>query len=429
MPRQLPWAKRGSGSRTQAKPADPRPSAASRIHDIDDDFFENTILASSSKSTKQANESDDDLPNLPAEPSTLRTKSKPKDTFWRGRDESSSPPPVRDVDQPLVEGMHEGVTRWDLRDDRWMMVEDEFLETAKLFTRHLHIAEYGKLKEMIDAKKKGAEVARPVVANAKMSTSGAMKEKAKVQEQRQKRAIRDVFASQDDDEEEHGQATTSIRTTHGKTPLSTSGLRRAPSAVVKQPPTSNVAPDSDSEDLDAPQHPAKSASKPTPAKISSTPDTPKAALSPAPNTNIATPTFAKPAPPRPAAKSRSRISRATPFDMLDEWVPSKPQPSSPKASPDRRAGSPVVASRTPNATRFASRSLDFSRDVKLGVHAPSASLTGNIESLQQEKEVEGGGRSKELADRLAKRKAEREKSDGEKKRKKASADDIPTFLF
>jgi hypothetical protein len=47
-----------------------------------------------------------------------------------------------------------------------MMVEDEFLDVAKSFTRHVHLAEYEKLKEMIKVAK---AVARPVVSDAQPS--------------------------------------------------------------------------------------------------------------------------------------------------------------------------------------------------------------------------------------------------------------------
>lgn len=36
-------------------------------------------------------------------------------------------------------------------DDAWIMVEDEFLDTAKLFTQHLHFAEYKRLKHQVIA--------------------------------------------------------------------------------------------------------------------------------------------------------------------------------------------------------------------------------------------------------------------------------------
>jgi hypothetical protein len=49
MPRQLPWMSKGGGSRTQTKQP-PKSVQRSRIqNDIDDDFFEDTVLASSRK--------------------------------------------------------------------------------------------------------------------------------------------------------------------------------------------------------------------------------------------------------------------------------------------------------------------------------------------------------------------------------------------
>jgi hypothetical protein len=52
-------------------------------------------------------------------------------------------------------------------DDRYRMVEDEFLSTASLFTAHLHAAEYQRLKDL--AKSQNADtirnISRPVVGN------------------------------------------------------------------------------------------------------------------------------------------------------------------------------------------------------------------------------------------------------------------------
>jgi hypothetical protein len=58
--------------------------------------------------------------------------------------------------------MHKGVDKFHLHDDEWMMVEDEFMETAKLFTKHLHLAQYETMREEI-AKKKS--ILRPVVSS------------------------------------------------------------------------------------------------------------------------------------------------------------------------------------------------------------------------------------------------------------------------
>lgn len=426
MPRQLPWANKSGGSRTQVKPAPLRQATKSRTTTaIDDDFFDGTVLASS---RGRSNESDDDLPGLPIEVSTPQTNARTKDALRSEREGSSSPPPIDDLEQPLVEGMHKGVSKFDLRDDEWMMVEDEFLETAKLFTRHLHIAEYEKLKATIEEKnKEAAEIARPVVANAKRSTSGAMKEKAKVQELKQKKAIRDVLASQEEDDKED-RTTLSSRTNLASSLLAS---RYNPTAEPKPTPSKYTTQDSDSDDLDAPRLSARPAFKatttPTPVRKSSTVGGQNPASSPAHNPRPLNPTFAKPAPPTAAAKSRSRLSRATPFDMLDNWLPKKSK-MLPESSPVQLAKAPHML-RTPTPSRHSQSfaSPDNRDDGKAG--RSTTSFDAKASTSYQGHSKNDSGVSKETTDRLAKRKAEREKEEKERKRKAAKLDDIPTFLF
>src|ERR1700759_4337684 len=54
------------------------------------------------------------------------------------RNPSSSPPPAPPQEEYMISGLE--------HDDGWVMVEDEFLTTAKLFTAHLHNADYQRLK-------------------------------------------------------------------------------------------------------------------------------------------------------------------------------------------------------------------------------------------------------------------------------------------
>ena len=72
------------------------------------------------------------------------------------RNPSSSPPPS----PPKPEFMREGLDG----DDIWVMVEDEFLSTARLFTQHLHHAEYQRLKKLarVQNESKIQSIARPV---------------------------------------------------------------------------------------------------------------------------------------------------------------------------------------------------------------------------------------------------------------------------
>jgi hypothetical protein len=439
MPRQLPWANKGAGSRTKVKPAAARQATKPRAATaIDDDFFDDTVLGSSSKGKGRARESDDDLPDLTADPCTPRTKIKTKDALRSQRAQSSSPPPVSgDLEPPKFERMHKAVSKFDLRDEEWMMVEDEHLETAKLFTRHLHMAEYERMKATIETKKNQAGIARPVVPNAKLSINGAMKEKTKVQEQKQKKAIRDVFASQDDEEDEEEEETRiPDRTSFSKTTSSSSVEKRAPPATIKR----SAAQDSDSEDLDAPRLPSRSALRltatPTPAPTHNTAERSQSASSYAPNTEDSGVAFAKPSQPSAAPKPRSRVSRATPFDMLDDWVPKKTQSAS-KPSPDQQASrasqpvnssprptSPIEPSRTPASSK-ASRSFDSFDNPGSGKVARATSSFADLPSTKSR----GDGVKKDVTDSLAKRKADRDNDDKEKKRKTAKLDDIPTFLF
>jgi hypothetical protein len=428
MPRQLPWASKIGGSRAQAKPASSQKATKARTTaDIDDDFFDDTVLAGSRKSRGGSNASDDDLPSHPVGPSRPWTQAKTSDTLRRKREGSSSPPPIDTLEEPLFEGMHKCLSKFDLRDDEWMMVEDEFLETAKLFTRHLHIAEYEKLKATIEEKKKeAAEVSRPVVANAKRSTSGEMKERTRVQELKQKKAIRDVFASQEDDDgEKEGLSS--------RANLASSFMASRHVATTRKTPTPGkyAAQDSDSDDLDAPRPSTKSACRatttPTPTRKSSAADGQKSASFHAPNPRPPNPSFAKPAPPTTAAKSRSRISRATPFDMLDDLVPTKKSKTLSASLTEQH----VKTAHASRASTISKHSQSFvSGDDRGGVKVgrSSASFDGIASAIDEEKNGHGGV-SKEMLERIAKRKAEREKGEKERKRKAAKLDDIPTFLF
>lgn len=429
MPRQLPWAKKSGGSRAQIQPASSRQTP--KPHDataIDDDFFEDTVLA---RRRERSDESDDSLPGLPAEPSTPRTKGRTNDALRKKREGSSSPPLIDDLEQPFVEGMYKGVSKFDLRDDEWMMVEDEFLETAKLFTRHLHIAEYEKLKATIEEKKKeAAGIARPVIANAKRSTSGAMKEKARVQDLIQKKAIRDVFTSQekyDDDKEE--QMVLSSRT--NLTSAFVSSTNNAMAASKGTPGRFAVQDsDNDSDDLDAPRLSDKSSYRATTTSTltrrNSIAGGQDSASSPAPNPRPPSPTFAKPAPPKTAAKPRSKLSRATPFGMLDDWDPKKSKASS--QSSLKQPAKTQIISRAPTLEGHSQPLASFNNRGDAKVRRSTVSFEEDVPT-RNHNSSDGGGVSKEITDRLAKRKAQQEKDEKERKRKAAKLDDIPTFLF
>ena len=423
MPRQLPWKNSGGGgSRTQTitpKTSAPRLAKTTRISDdIDDDFFDGTVLASNSNGrdkgkAKTTSDSHDLLPEPPAEPSTPRTR-KFKNVAAQERAPSSSPPPLADYTLPQTEPMRKGVSKFDLRDDEWMMVEDEFLETAKLFTRHLHIAEYDRLKESIEAKKKEAEVARPVVEGAKRSVESAMKERAMIQDNKQKRAIHDVFASQGSS----GDGRASYRPKPN----------RPASTVSKPRPATNGSRDIDSDDLDAPCAPKSKTAAIEPEAgarpVTTARSRPAYLNAPEP----ATASFAKLALPAATTpvRPRSRILRMTPFDMLDEYTPPIFDTRTPPAAAAFETGiSTSKKSRSQSTTsNYSSPHILQTLGAKTGTPRGSVDLPDDWGSLK-----DSGGVSLEVAARLAKRKAEREKESDGKKKRATKLDDIPTFLF
>ena len=92
---------------------------------------------------------------------------------------SSSPPPSQPPQQsPLRPGLN--------RDDIYIMVEDEFLATAQSFTRHLHHAEYQRLKRLVRDRNDGD------IANVSRATDGttAMREELRRKKQAEEAGAR-----------------------------------------------------------------------------------------------------------------------------------------------------------------------------------------------------------------------------------------------
>ncbi|KAG9197605.1 hypothetical protein G6514_001217 [Epicoccum nigrum] len=417
MPRQLPWKGGGGGSRTQTTKPPARPSRPTRIpNDFDDDLFETSSRGRDK--AKATSESDSSLPERHGEESPPRhERARTKDP--KERRPSSSPPPLADYTLPHSEPMRRGLSKFDLRDDEWMMVEDEFLETAKLFTKHLHILEYDRLKETIAAKKNKVAQARPVVAGAERSAEGALKEKAKAQEIRQKQAIRDVFDSQGDSSEGD---VSSVRRRRNK-PTCTTAQPRLPSSKASS------ATDTDSDDLDARRlpNPQPTAPVPKPPAPTTTPTAAHPSRQPAPNAPPPPPpsSFPRPAPPglptAPTPRKGRPRPRTTPFDMLDAYPSAAAARDAPQSAPPYHPPQPQthtaetaeMAEPTAPSPRPRRRPSDGGRTV-----APSSS-------------------SREALERRAKTRAERAKGDtkteggggGGGGGKPQQHDDIPTFLF
>ncbi|CAI6247371.1 unnamed protein product [Periconia digitata] len=206
MPRQLPWANKGNKSKPTRPP---KPAQPQVISHSDDDFD-----------------------------AGLERNDVPEREGWL-RAPSSSPPPVAEPSPPEIEVMDRGVNRFDLRDDEWIMVEDEFLQTAKLFTRHLHLAEYERMKTTIGQKR--GNISRPTVQDARPSIEGEFKLRAEEQQKSHEKAIKNVDMSL-------------VKPTYGsfKKPISTKRNAKNIGGSLSVPAENNMD-TSDSDDLDIPR--------------------------------------------------------------------------------------------------------------------------------------------------------------------------------
>ncbi|KAI5861588.1 hypothetical protein GGS23DRAFT_140538 [Durotheca rogersii] len=89
---------------------------------------------------------------------------------------SSSPPPEPLAESPMLAGLE--------RDDRFRMVEDELLATARLFTAHLHAAEYARLKAAA-SERPIRGIARPVVGRATNAAKWKLGRRARLEREAQ----------------------------------------------------------------------------------------------------------------------------------------------------------------------------------------------------------------------------------------------------
>jgi hypothetical protein len=384
MPRQLPWV------RTATK-HQPQPAKSPVASDIDDDFFDGTLLATDKKIKGRAlspggsSDTDDRHARNPRKKRAL-----------------SSSPPAAEPSAPRTENMRTAVSRFDLRDDEWMMVEDDLLETAKLFTHHLRVEDYKIIEQGIEAKKKGIATSpaavRPVVAGATLSAEGTLKEKARVQSEKQRRAFRDVFTPQDEDDEHQASARTQ---------------------AAGRPSVLPASSDTDSDDLDAPLRPSRSmAQRPTTlnprssAPPMSMPIGPQAAEHPKPS-------FVKPIPASRISAPRLKHSsghRAMPFDMLDDYLP--------KAN--RSAAAAASAEREEQTTPFTETLLPSRSNDKPARRIDVKKRPRRSTQLLEEWDA---GKADEGTEAInTQRRHTKEKSSGKRKAADA-ADDIPTFLL
>ncbi|KAH7411129.1 hypothetical protein BKA64DRAFT_374615 [Cadophora sp. MPI-SDFR-AT-0126] len=149
MPRKLPWA--SSSTTTRAKrPADTTVTKRQKVRKLVSDSEEEASVATS----KKAN------------------------SLNHGHPPSSSPP----SDPPPESFMEEGKDN----DDRYRMVEDEFLRVAQQFTAHLHAAEYKRQQKAVKSQNADTinSISRPVTGKMPSQTKRKLEAAALVKRQR-----------------------------------------------------------------------------------------------------------------------------------------------------------------------------------------------------------------------------------------------------
>ncbi|KAI1277400.1 hypothetical protein F5Y07DRAFT_85281 [Xylaria sp. FL0933] len=171
MPRVLPWKRREQ--KAFEPPSSARSSPDSRVKQ---------------EETKPSRDEEDSV-----SPSNAKTTTRKKTLKRPRRSTSTSPPPEPPEEIFMIEGID--------GDDRYRMVEDEFLATAQQFTAHLHAAEYKRLKTASEVENAQMirNISRPVVGQMTHLVKTKQERKALNEKQRlAKRKLRQGDASGDE---------------------------------------------------------------------------------------------------------------------------------------------------------------------------------------------------------------------------------------
>ena len=371
MPRTLPWLADAAKGKAKKKPVTSSSPAPKRKHDTTDE--EDLV--------------DDDLNVI--RPATPERKPKRQ----TNRTPSTSPPPA----PPDVECMREGYNA----DDVYLMVEDEFLSTAKAYTQHIHHAEYVRLKKLAKSRGTGMlnAIGRPTDGRTKQSTALRMKLEAEEKDRKIKNGIKKLGdggedeSSEGEDEYMYDPQLAGLMT--GDNPVrkelsdlskvksntrAAAGFVQSPHNVERKKDVLTVDHDpltEDSDDLDI--APLKK-TKPSPAK---------------------------------AAKQYQRNGGAVEING-----------SKPKAAPDstgifKRYTKSAVEEDQNNAAAFERTSPMKLSKVKDATPLPSRAGEA----------AESPTKKSSASDYLTKRRLEKERKEREEKRKAKKANDIPTFLI
>jgi hypothetical protein len=288
--------------------------------------------------------------------------------------------------------MRNALTKYDLCDDEWMMVEDELLQTAKSFTRHLHLAEYERLKQDLQTRK---VVVRPVIANAKPSEEGKLRMRIEAQRKAQRKALEEVAEATS--EESGDDLDAPVRASFSLQHISTTRQKAASTPSMK-----NMAP------------PARTTRH---APASNPPST-----TPNPSRSIQSIFTQKPqarkeadaqtSNNKPSSNPPKRPAKTSLFSLLDDLDTPFPSTSTskPPAQSSHKPSSSPKNNNIPTPPRR--KPLDFLDDIDADFPS-SKHRVSNV---------------KDTSSRVTKRRVE-DVNAGKKEKKVVRVDEIPTFLF
>ncbi|KAK1759185.1 hypothetical protein QBC47DRAFT_398000 [Echria macrotheca] len=189
------------------------------------------------------------LPSRNPAPAQGPTKSKSESTpkprrslVTPARSPSTSPPPEPLKEEFMVEGVD--------HDDKYRMVEDEFLSVAHDFTRHLHAAEYQRLKNL--AKTQNAKtiqnISRPVTGE--MTDLVKRRHAALDTAARQRRGLSSVLGKRTESDDLRASSLQGLMDSPRKkaAPISLASFTSA----MRSPSKPKIEFDSEDDDLDGP---------------------------------------------------------------------------------------------------------------------------------------------------------------------------------
>lgn len=329
---------------------------------------------------------DDDLNVI--RPSTPERRPKKR----ANRTPSTSPPPA----PPSVKYMREGYNA----DDIYLMVEDEFLSTAKMYTQHIHHAEYVRLKKL--AKSRGAgtlrDIHRPTDGRTKQSHAFRMQLEAEEKDRKIKDGVKklgdDDESSEAEDEYMYDPQLAGLMTRDNPVRRDLSNISKAKSNTraaagfgrssqnaERKEDALVVDDDKFSDDTDDLDNPPPVRSKPSLSNSEARHTVPRNESRKIHDTKL-----------KPVMESSRIFKRFT----------------KPSADDDRDNEAHVRCASPPKVKKASETSPTQSRTIDTGDNGTSHTSTREY---------------------LSKRRLERERKEREEKRKAKKADDIPTFLL